>query len=186
MDTQQVLCEVVAALDELGIRYALGGSMASSLHGTMRFTFDADILIEPLPGCEEDFVARFALPYDVSLEAVRRAVRDRASFNVIHTETGFKVDFFIQKRAFDQSVLTRRMPSETPQGRIEIVSPEDIILLKLEWYRLGNEASERQWEDVLGVVRVQGDRLDRAYLDQWARELGVSDLLERALTAAGA
>ena len=186
----QVVEEVVAALTALNIPYALGGSMASSLLGTPRFTQDADITAEPFPGKEADFVSRFGPDYYVSLPAVKDAVRQRSSFNIIHIDSGFKVDVFIRKdRLFEASVMARRRPEPLagrPQQSIMLVSPEDIILLKLEWYRMGNETSDRQWSDVLGVLKVRAGLLDEAYLDRWAAVLNVSDLLARARQQVGA
>jgi hypothetical protein len=97
----------------------------------------------------------------------------------------FKVDVFVAKaRAFDRSQLARRQQhllSEQPERHAYVASAEDIVLAKLEWYRLGGETSDRQWRDVLGVLKVQGDRLDRAYMRRMAVDLTVSDLLDRAL-----
>ena len=84
--------------------------------------------------------------------------------------------------------LSRRRPvvlEDVPQEPIEVVTPEDIILLKLEWYRLGDEVSDRQWNDVLKVMKIQADRLDQGYLDQWAQQLGVADLLARVRQESG-
>jgi hypothetical protein len=187
-DNLPVLRRVIAVLDDLGIPYALGGSWASSLHGKARMTHDADLSVEPFPGKESDFCATFDAEYYVSLPAVERAVRDRSSFNIVHTPSSFKVDAFVRKeRPFERSLMARRSPrtlSDDPAHPIQCVSPEDIILLKLEWYRLGGEVSERQWTDILEVMRVQGDSLDGAYLDRWAAEIGVADLLARARTEA--
>jgi hypothetical protein len=183
-DNLRVIQDVVAVLDRLQIAYVLGGSWASSILGKMRFTHDADLSVEPFPGKEADFCAGFGEDYYVSQPAVQQAIRQRQSFNVVHTLTGFKVDVFVSKgRPFDRSVLARRRlyPLGGESGAaIACVSPEDIILLKLEWYRLGREVSEVQWNDVLGVFQVQAKQLDQGYLDHWAGELGVSDLLERA------
>lgn len=183
-ETLRVLQEVVAVLSRLGIAYALGGSWASSLLGKMRFTHDADLTVEPFPGQEKVFCASFGDDYYVSLPAVQHAVGQRSSFNVIHTLSSFKVDLFVRKdRPFEQSVMARRRAFTLPHAlgqMIQCVSPEDIILLKLEWYRLGGETSQQQWLDVRGVLEVQGPRLDHAYLDRWATDLGILDLLTRA------
>ena len=189
IDNLTVLRAVSAILDDLEIVHAVGGSWASGLYGEPRFTRDADISVEPFPGKETLLVRRFEPPdYYVNLDAVRQAVRERSTFNIIHVTSGFKVDLFVRKeRAFERSVLERRSRSCLPDGTetpFPLVSPEDIILLKLEWYRLGGEISDRQWSDVLGVLRVQAPDLDRAYLTQWAEALGVRDLLDRAVSEA--
>jgi hypothetical protein len=185
-----VIQEVVAAFSELGISYAVGGSTASSLLGKPRFTEDADITVEPFAGKEATFAARFGSDYYISLPAVEEAVRRRSSFNIIHLTSGFKVDVFVRKnRPFEQSVMARRRPQPVPNqpgGSLVLVSAEDIILLKLEWYCIGGEASDRQWSDIIGVLKVQAGRLDEAYLDLWAADLKVADLLARARQEAGA
>jgi hypothetical protein len=166
------------------VQCALGGSLASSIHGVPRFDLNADVAAEPFPNQAAAFVQGFGPDYYVSLAAVQEAIRRRSSFNVIHLPTAFKVDVFVRRdRPFDQSVLQRRLAIPAPDApgeTIDIVAPEDIILLKLEWYRLGGEISDRQWGDVLGVLRVQAGRLDDAYLDHWATDLGVADLLAKA------
>ncbi|CAN5905269.1 hypothetical protein BH23PLA1_BH23PLA1_25260 [soil metagenome] len=185
IESQRVVREVVAAFQALGIDHALGGSMASSIHGIARYTADADLTVEPFPGKENALVSRFGPDYYLSPEAIRTAVQERSSFNIIHIAIGFKVDVFVKKkRPFDVSLMGRRLQGAVPDPEgsgppIDLVAAEDIILLKLEWYRLGNETSDRQWSDILGVLRVQGDRLDNAYLDHWAAELNVADLLGR-------
>ena len=179
---------VVDALDSLGVSYAIGGSFASAIHGVIRATMDADIVVdlrlihaEPLAGALDDFYA------DVSM--IREAIRNQSSFNLIHLATMFKVDMFIAKqRAFDSSQLARRqlhLLSKDPKRQAYFASAEDIVLAKLEWYRMGGEVSERQWRDVLGVLQVQGSRMDRKYLRNMAVELNVTELLERAFKEAG-
>jgi hypothetical protein len=175
------LREVIGVLDRLGIAYALGGSMASSVHGVSRFTHDADITVSPFPGREGEFLAAFGPDYYLSLSAIQDALRQRTSFNIIDTTTGFKVDVFVQSdQPFEQSAMNRRQAMtfpDVPSQPVVIYSPEDVVLFKLRWYRLGGETSVQQWQDILGVLRVQSGRLDDAYLDHWAANLRVDDLL---------
>jgi hypothetical protein len=187
MEHTEIVQEIIAVLTRLDIPYAVGGSWASCLLGKMRFTIDADLTVEPFPGKEAAFCAAFGEDYYVSLPMIQDAIRRRSSFNIIHWPSGFKVDLFVRTdRPFEASVLARRRPHLLEEGQsVILVSPEDIILLKLEWYRLGGGASERQWTDVLGVFEVQAGRLDQAYLDHWAADLGVSDLLQRARQESG-
>jgi hypothetical protein len=183
-DNVPVIRIVATALREANVAFALTGSLASSIHGVARFDLNADITSEPFPGQESTFAAAFGPDYYVSEVAIRDAIQRQSSFGIIHLPSGFKVDVFIRKNTpFARSVLARRkssvIPGDPPET-IDVVSPEDIILLKLEWFRLGGESSDRQWGDVLGVFRVQAGRLDDAYLDRWAAELEVADLLTKA------
>jgi hypothetical protein len=185
MDVQCLrdLRSVIEVLTKLGIAYAVGGSVASSVYGMDRYTKDAGVTVDPFPGKEQDLVAGFGPDWYVSLSAVDEAVRQRSCFNIINTSSGYKVDVFVRKEeAFEQSALARRCPLALPDAPGQLVylhTPEDVVLFKLRWYRLGNESSEQQWEDVLGVLKVQAGRLDEGYLDRWAAELGIADLLER-------
>lgn len=180
-----VLRHVLGTLDGLGIGYALGGSLASSLHGISRMTQDADVTVEPFTGREAEFIARFPPPdYYLSPDAVRDALRLRSTFNVIHLPTGYKIDVFVRKDdPFERSAFARRekypMPV-LPGDPVMVHTAEDTVLFKLRWYRLGGEISDRQWTDILGVMKVQAGRLDAGYLDRWAADLGVADLLARA------
>jgi hypothetical protein len=189
MQSMHDLREVLRVFTALSIPYALGGSMASSIHGIRRDTLDADITAEPFPGKETQLASAFGPDYYLSLPAIQQAVRQRASFNIINTATGFKVDVFIRKdRPFEQSAMSRRLSVELPDAPGELLvlhTAEDIVLFKLWWYRLGQESTTQQWIDVQGVLKVQAGRLDQAYLDHWAADLGVSDLLERARRESG-
>ncbi len=180
-----VTLQVVDALDALHAPYWIGGSLASALHGVARSTLDSDIVADLKPEQAADFARALEPAFYVDMEMIQDAIKRRSSFNLIHRETMFKVDVFILKtRPFEQAQLSRReeqVLSLEPERRAYVCTAEDTILAKLEWYRMGGEVSERQWRDVLGVMAVQGQRLDLDYLRRWATELGVGDLLERAL-----
>jgi hypothetical protein len=182
-EQQAVIRFVASVFRKLGITYAIGGALAGSIHGINRSTEDVDIAVEPFPGRETEFAASFGPDYYADVPMMQQANRERSSFYMIHYGTGFKVDVFIRKdRPFDLSVLSRRVSTEAEpvSGQtIDVVSAEDVVLLKLEWFRLGDEVSDRQWSDILAVLRVQAGQLDEAYLNHWANELGVMDLLEK-------
>lgn len=183
------LGRVVAVLDELEVDYLVGGSLASALLGEPRQTFDADVLARLLGRHAEPLVARLGAEFYVNTESIMSAIQHQGSFNLIHLETMAKVDVFIRWRTpFGQSQLARRQKRVI--GRLNPVelffaSAEDTILSKLEWYRKGGGTSDRQWRDILGVLKIQAATLDRTYLKHWAREIGVPDLLERGLAEAG-
>jgi len=186
IDQVGVLLKMVNVLDELAIPYVIGGSYASSAHGFARATMDIDILAAIRPEQAEAFAAKLEPEFYADSQTIRRAAMMRRSFNVIHEETAFKVDVFIAKPGgFDDQQLQRRqleVVDEDQQRTAYVSTAEDIILAKLRWYRLTNETSEKQWNDVRGVVEVQGEKLDRSYLKEWAQPLGVSDLLERVFS----
>lgn len=180
---------VLDVLREIGVRHYVGGSIASSAHGVARASVDADVVAELRPEHADRLASALRGDYYVPEARVRDGIARRASFNVIHLETMLKVDVFVSKdRPFDRRAMDRARPSapETGEGRpLPLASAEDTVLAKLEWFRRGGEASERQWADVLGVLRASGESLDRRYLEDGARELTVPDLLARALAEAG-
>lgn len=187
----EALTPFVELLEARGIDYEIGGSLASATHGVARTTLDADVVAALTPADASPLVAMLADRYYVDLARVQDAIARRRSFNLIHLQTMLKIDVFVRReRAFDVSRAGRAALdslSPTPGTRsFRISSAEDIILAKLEWFRVGGGVSERQWGDVLGVLRVGGPRLDRAYPSRWAAELGVADLLEQALGQAEA
>lgn len=180
---------VTDVLESLHIPYLIGGSLASTVHGIGRATMDADILADLQLAHLEPIFRSLGGDFFVDEEAIRIAVSKRGSFNIIHKETMFKVDIFVQKGGeFDRSQLKRRVSElidTDPERRVYFASPEDIILAKLDWYRMGGGVSDRQWRDVINVMRVQGERLDGVYLRKWAAYLQVEHLFDRALDEAG-
>jgi hypothetical protein len=180
---------VTQTLEHIGIPYAVGGSFASSLHGVMRSTLDVDIVADMRVEHIQPLVSALSQEFYADDEMMKDAIAHHSSFNLIHYETSFKVDIFIQKmRAFDRMQLERRRSSvitTDPEESIYVTSPEDTILAKLEWYRMGSEVSDRQWRDILGMLKTRAGELDLDYLRKWANELKVPDLLDRALKETG-
>lgn len=180
-----VLLLVVEVLERLHIPYLVGGSMASALYGVARSTLDADMVADIREEQVGALVTALGKAFYADDEMIRGAIQRRSSFNLIHLQTMFKVDVFIRKeRPFDRAQFKRRIEQilvADPEQKAFMCSAEDIVLAKLEWYRLGNEISDRQWRDILGVLKVQAGTLDIDYLRKWAAELNVADLLERAL-----
>lgn len=190
-DLDAALGPVVDALERGGARYRIGGSVASSVLGVPRSTLDVDLVTDLAPAAVGGFVAALEPDYYVDEDAVRDAVRRHATFNLIHLPTMLKIDVFIVRtEPFDRVSFGRhvdRALTDAADSRVYVFrSAEDVILRKLEWYRLGGGTSERQWNDVLGVLKIQRTGLDRAYLERWAKELRVDDLLAQAIAEADA
>lgn len=184
-----VLARVCGWLERHAYRYQVGGSFASSVHGVPRQTRDIDLVVELPESAAETLEADFSRDFYVDASQVRRAVRERRSFNLVHLESGLKVDVFVLGDSdFDAIELERSVELELEPGsgrRFPVKSPEDTVLRKLLWYDKGGGVSDQQWTDVLGVLKLQRASLDRAYLRTWASRLGIEPLLDRALSDAG-
>jgi hypothetical protein len=177
---------VVRALERMGVRHYVTGSLASSLHGEPRATNDADIVaalsLEHYRRFREELAGRFY----VDEEDFIQAVKSERSFNLVDEVELAKVDVFCvtpsgyQAEAFERAE-TLDLERDDPFTAVHVASAADVLLSKLRWYRLGQESSDRQWRDVLGVARAQRGRLDLEYLRRWASEQGTLDLLERVL-----
>lgn len=178
---------VAGVLDSLDVRYALGGSLAAAAHGFVRNTNDADIVAELKLTDVDDFVDILGDDFYADKQMIRDAVLKRGSVNIIHLATMFKVDIFIAKqRRFDQLQLQRRLhrPIEAGAPSIYIITAEDTILAKLNWFRMTGEQSERQWRDVLEIIKVQHGILDTTYMFDVAPLLNISDLVQKSFNAA--
>jgi hypothetical protein len=187
IDAIAVTVQVTKALESIGVRYFIGGSIASTLYGMVRTTQDSDIITELDVEHIPVFMEKLQNDFYVDGEMIADAISHSSSFNIIHKESMFKVDLFVpHKRTFINEQFARAREeslSSDPQMTAYVASPEDIILAKLEWYRMGGEVSERQWRDVLGVLKVQGMMIDTEYLQRMATELNLVELLVRALRA---
>ena len=179
--------QVAAILDALDVRYALGGSMASSLIGEPRSTVDVDIAVRLERGAGAAFLDRANAEFYVPLDAARAAIASQSSFNLVDTAHGLKVDVFVLGDGLLDRMQIERRVSVSISDRSEpiwVTSPEDQVLRKLDWFRHGGHESERQWRDVVQILRVRRDDIDREYLDDVASQVGLSALLTDARRAA--
>ena len=181
-----VVLNVVDLLDRLQIRYHLGGSFASAIHGVPRQTLDADVVVDLDATHVASLVAGLKSEFYLDPRAAAEAVSRHGSFNAIHLDSGFKVDFFVKGDGdFDEMELERselcQIVADPPRSAY-VKTAEDTVLRKLQWYEAGGGVSDRQWRDVLGVLLTGGDDLDRDYLHAWADRLGLGEVLDRALS----
>jgi predicted nucleotidyltransferase len=179
-----VLSQVTNTLEQQGITYCLVGSFASSLHGMYRSTADIDILTDIKTEQIHPLFEALQESFYVDEHAMRDAVAQSRSFNAIHFDSVFKVDIFVGgSNEFAATQLNRRVLRRLSPDKDEMVyvaTAEDTILAKLQWYRAGHETSGTQWNDVLGVLATSRDSLDVTYLEKWANQLGLRDLLHNA------
>lgn len=182
------MSQIATALDQLGIPYMLVGSFASSIHGMYRATADIDILADIKTEQVRPLFEALRDSFYVDEHVMREAVTKRCSFNAIHYDSVFKVDFFVAKPDdFTIAQLDRRQLSKISPDRDEAVyvaTAEDTILAKLRWYQAGNETSINQWNDILGILGTSKHMLDLDYLRLWAGKLGLTNLLESAVADA--
>ena len=181
---------LIKAFDDLGILYYIGGSVASSAYGISRTTLDVDMVLSLLPDHIPLLVRKLKSSYYIDPDMITDAIQKHSSFNLLHLATMLKIDVFIlqdkpyPKKAFERKIQDKL--DDSPEAlSIYLCTPEDVILNKLEWYKAGGEVSERQWSDIIGVIKVQGDSLDKEYLKFWSKELEVFYLLEEAFIETG-
>lgn len=184
----EAFAPVRTALESAGVRFAVGGSWASTAFGEPRFTNDVDILADFTPDSLGKFLRALPEACYADADEAMDAVRAGRPFNVIYMPLALKFDFFtasafpLGTQELDRAIF---LPETNLSDRpTPFVTPEDILLAKLHWYREGGEISEVQWRDIRGVVRACGDRLDREYLLRSAAVLGLRVQLTKALDEA--
>ena len=181
---------VLAALEHVGAAYFVTGSVTSSIYGSYRTTNDVDVVANLQPPHVDGLVDQLEAEFYISRQAATEAIEQRANFNVIHYDTGLKVDLFVLGgQPYDREAFSRAKTDKVSAGEntveLRVAAAEDVILSKLRWYRRGDEVSDTQWRDVLSVLTIQRDNLDSDYLRKWSAELHVADLLEKAFNEAG-
>jgi len=181
---------VINLLEELNIPYYIGGSIASSSLGIARATMDVDIITSLSLAHVEKIVRLLDENYYVDSEMIKDAIKHKSTFNVIHHDTSYKIDFFISKTTeYQQSIFERisrkKLVDKDDFIEVFICAPEDVILTKLIWYIERGGTSEKQWNDILGVLKIQKNTLDIEYLLHWAEKLSAKFELDKALNDAG-
>jgi hypothetical protein len=177
------ISELASALKRVGIPYVIGGSVASSVRGIVRATIDVDVVAQIGVGQTDELAAALGPDWYADPDQMRDSVATGRAFNIIYLPFTQKVDVFPATEEFHRSQLERASKVAIPflgdSAEYPVASAEDILLAKLHWYRMGGEASERQWSDIAGILAVALD-LDATYLRTWAARLGVEDLLDEA------
>lgn len=160
--------------------------MASSAQGLPRASADVDFVADLMPHHVRPWIAALGNDFEVDDEMLREAIEHRRTLNIFDLRSALKVDIFVAGfDSWDREQLKRVRPARlTRQDEAEVAlpAPEDTVLAKLLWYRKGGEVSDRQWADIRGVLQVQAGHLDLEHMRRWAKNIGVADLLERALT----
>lgn len=176
---------VAEAFRRLGVRFYVGGSVASTFHGAIRSTMDVDLVCDLAEADVASFAESFGEEFYISLSAVQQAVQRKSCFNPIHLPTSYKIDVFVNRgRPFDLAAMDRANDQDIVEGAgltVPIATVEDSIVAKLEWFRMTNETSERQWDDVSKMVALHEQSLDVEQMRSMAESIGVGDLLAKLL-----
>jgi len=176
MEPEDLLRCVVLACEQLKLRYFVTGSTATIAWGEPRFTNDIDVVLE-LPAEQIDRFCHLFPEADfyLSRPAVAAAIRSNGQFNLIHPASGLKVDFMVvAPTEFNQNRMIRARELPALDDRtVRFASPEDVILMKLKYFKEGG--SQKHLRDIRGVLEVQGPTIDRQYITDWAHKLGVGD-----------
>jgi hypothetical protein len=178
MELFEVLQKIIEVFEKLSIPYLVTGSVASMAYGEPRLTNDidvvADISLSHIPG----LVAAFPKEeYYIDEEMIQQAINQIGQFNIIHPASGLKVDVIIKQDApFDQSRFERARKIFPGAYQADFASPEDVIIKKMEYYKLGG--SEKHLRDIAGIFKISGESLDRDYISRWADELGLNEIWE--------
>ena len=181
-----IALRVAAAVESAGGRYFVGGSVATSLHGDPRSTNDIDFIVSLPLGRVDAFIAALGVDFELDRDMLRDALRQARCANGFYLPVLTKIDIFgLGADPFDEAEFARRAAVVVGSAGETLVvkSPEDSVLRKLLWYRDGGEVSDRQWRDIVSVLRVNVGRLDLRYLLEWAERLQCRELYAKAQAA---
>ena len=181
LEPEELLCKIAEILERLKIPYIITGGFAVAVWGRPRFTADIDIVVE-LFQRDIDALCKELLSIDkdvyVDKEAIKDALLQKGEFNFIHPQTGLKIDFWISKRdEFDKLRIKRKIIKRINSQKINFISPEDLILVKLSWYR--ESGSQKQLEDIKSILDIS--KVDLSYIKKWARQQSTITILDKIL-----
>lgn len=177
----QVLGDGLEILNRLSIPYVIGGSFASGVYGEFRATQDIDIVAQFDEVILDDFITLARNKFYLNENTLVQQIASGESFNMIHEQTVFKIDFFTKRGEFEETQIKRAIEF-VPEGvnfSVRVLSAEDVILAKLLWYKIGGAQSGYQWKDLLMVQKYQSKKLDIDYLQTWAKKIKVSKFYEK-------
>lgn len=180
MSLEELLAQVAAKFEQCGIDYMIVGSFASNFYGIPRATQDADVVVEISATGIDRLSSNLGDEFYFDVEGAKELLKRGVMLNMVHYATGFKFDLIARKnRHFSREEFQRRKLANFAGRPCWFATAEDTILAKLEWSKLGE--SERQFNDAVNIAKVQGTKLDFNYLQRWAADLQIENLLNRLL-----
>lgn len=179
------LRDVATILDRLAVPWVLGGSLASSIYGEPRPTNDIDLAVQISVDDIDRLVGAFEEDFYIDAGMISDAIRHSSSFNLIHYASSFKIDMFVS----GDSILDRRQMESRERKQMPdvddlavwIAPPMEQVLRKVWWFQQGSGVSDRQWRDVMYMLKQQEKTIDHVVLLAVGRDVGIGDLVERAL-----
>jgi len=170
---KDIFAEVIEVLSRLQIPYMIGGSVAAIAYGEPRMTLDMDVVVDITPAQARSLSRSLGPEYYILLESILEAINSQGHFNIIQSEAGVKVDFYIMKKdEFGLSEFKRKRNEAFDENTSAVfASPEDIIIKKLEWFKMGE--SQKHLIDIKGILKYSKDKLELKYIDKWAAKIGV-------------
>lgn len=175
----QVFAESIKLLENLKIPYMIGGSVAAIAYGEPRLTLDMDVIVNLNPQQAKALSKALGTEYYSSLESMQEAISDQSHFNIIQSEVGVKVDFYVLgKDEFSLEEFKRRRREAFDENMTAVfATPEDIIVKKMEWFKTGE--SQKHLDDIKGILKISGSILDLKYIDKWSLKKGLEDIWQK-------